>query len=238
MNKFILKRSGPEEEVKKVQVNLQEEQEKEASALYSGSVENNRPHGPGHLEFFDGSEYIGDFFAGAFNGNGIFTQNDGSRFQGIFEDGERKSGTMYYTNGEIYNGDWSKVKRNGLGKLTYTNGDIWDGFWIDDKREGKGKLIRKDGDVFEGFWINDRYHALGSFDPLFAEAGEYIISMQQVTISFLQVKFCTSYWRTSRLINQLEKAGVVGSFAGARSRVVLIKDLCDFQALLKKLKID
>ena len=47
--------------------------------------------------------------------------------------------TVHYENGDIYNGEVYKGKRNGTGILAFDNGNgLYEGEWKDDKRYGHG----------------------------------------------------------------------------------------------------
>ena len=46
-------------------------------------------------------------------------------------------------------------ERSGLGTLTYTDGSRYAGDWVKDKREGKGLYKLHDGSTYEGFFKND-----------------------------------------------------------------------------------
>ncbi len=237
MNKFLLKTAGPEKEVKKAKVYLQEEPKKKALGWYTGSVENSMPHGPGHLEFSDGSEYIGDFFEGAFHGKGVFTQGNGSNFLGVFENGEINSGIVYYSNGDTYEGKLRERLGYGKGKLTYSSGDVWEGVWCKDKREGPGTLIRPDGDVFQGVWVDDKHHTYDTFDSLFKEAARIVVEKQQSATSLLQIELSLGYFRASMIVDQLEAAGIVGPFIGAKAREVKVKTINELEKLFEELNI-
>ncbi|MFV0540705.1 MAG: DNA translocase FtsK 4TM domain-containing protein [Aestuariibaculum sp.] len=62
-------------------------------------------------------------------------------------------------------------------------------------------------------------------DALFKDAAIVIVTAQQGSASLLQRKLKLGYNRAGRLIDQLEAAGVVGSFEGSKARQVLIPDL-------------
>ncbi len=62
-------------------------------------------------------------------------------------------------------------------------------------------------------------------DALFREAAEIIVTAQQGSASLLQRKLKLGYNRAGRLIDQLEAAGIVGSFEGSKARGVNITDL-------------
>ncbi|MBC5836736.1 DNA translocase FtsK [Flavobacterium muglaense] len=62
-------------------------------------------------------------------------------------------------------------------------------------------------------------------DTLFREAAEIIVNAQQGSASLLQRKLKLGYNRAGRLIDQLEAAGIVGSFEGSKARSVNILDM-------------
>ena len=70
-------------------------------------------------------------------------------------------------------------------------------------------------------------------DKLFKEAAEIIITAQQGSASLLQRKLKLGYNRAGRLIDQLEAAGIVGSFEGSKARQVLIPDFIALEQLLE-----
>lgn len=72
-------------------------------------------------------------------------------------------------------------------------------------------------------------------DPMFAEVAKLIVSTQQGSTSLIQRKFSIGYNRAGRLMDQLEKAGVVGPTNGAKPRDVLISDLVTLDSLLNTL---
>ena len=69
-------------------------------------------------------------------------------------------------------------------------------------------------------------------DQLFREAAEVIVIAQQGSASLLQRKLKLGYNRAGRLIDQLEAAGIVGSFEGSKARQVLVSDLGALNQLL------
>ena len=72
-------------------------------------------------------------------------------------------------------------------------------------------------------------------DELFNEAAHLIVSSQQGSTSLLQRKLNLGYNRAGRLIDQLEKAGIVGPFKGSKAREVLIVDIIELEERLKHL---
>ena len=69
-------------------------------------------------------------------------------------------------------------------------------------------------------------------DQLFREAAEVIVIAQQGSASLLQRKLKLGYNRAGRLIDQLEAAGIVGSFQGSKARQVLVSNLGALNQLL------
>ena len=72
----------------------------------------------------------------------------------------------------------------------------------------------------------------GTTDQLFEEAARIIVRSQQGSVSLIQRKLSIGYTRAARIVDQLEQAGVVGSFAGAKPRDVLVSDEVALERLL------
>lgn len=82
---------------------------------------------------------------------------------------------------------------------------------------------------------------VGAFDPnekdaLFEEGARIVVSTQQGSTSMLQRQLKLGYNRAGRIMDQLEAAGIVGGFNGAKAREVLISDLNGLERLLDELK--
>ena len=77
---------------------------------------------------------------------------------------------------------------------------------------------------------------LSHLDPMFEDAARLIISTQQGSTSLIQRKFSIGYNRAGRLMDQLEKAGIVGQAHGSKPREVLIQDELSLDALLNQLR--
>ena len=73
-------------------------------------------------------------------------------------------------------------------------------------------------------------------DPLFEEAARAIILTQQGSTSMIQRRFSIGYNRAGRLMDQLEKAGVVGQAQGSKPREVLINDENSLSSLIANLR--
>lgn len=76
---------------------------------------------------------------------------------------------------------------------------------------------------------------LSERDKLFEEAAKLVVQFQQGSASFLQRKMKIGFNRAGRLIDELEKAGIVGKFEGAKQREVLVKDFQQLEEILRKM---
>jgi S-DNA-T family DNA segregation ATPase FtsK/SpoIIIE len=82
---------------------------------------------------------------------------------------------------------------------------------------------------------NDNAADIKQLDPMFDEVAKLVVSTQQGSTSLIQRKFSIGYNRAGRLMDQLEKVGVVGSQQGSKPREVLIQDLLTLEGLLNTL---
>jgi hypothetical protein len=76
---------------------------------------------------------------------------------------------------------------------------------------------------------------LADRDSLFEEAARLLVQHQQGSTSLIQRKLKLGYNRAGRLIDQLEAAGIVGSFDGSNAREVLVKNESELEKLLNHL---
>ena len=70
-------------------------------------------------------------------------------------------------------------------------------------------------------------------DSLFEEAARLIVIHQQGSTSLIQRKFAIGYNRAGRLMDQLERAGVVGKADGSKPRQVLCADEMNLDRILE-----
>ncbi len=70
-------------------------------------------------------------------------------------------------------------------------------------------------------------------DPLFEDAARFIVMDSIASTSSLQRHYEIGYNRANRIMDQLELAGIVGSYRGYKPREVLV-DPPTLEAMLKK----
>ena len=77
---------------------------------------------------------------------------------------------------------------------------------------------------------------MNRLDPLFEEAARLLIYHQQGSTSLIQRKFSIGYNRAGRIMDQLERAGIVGPANGSKARDVLCMDENDLDMRMSNLK--
>ncbi|CDW71111.1 phosphatidylinositol-4-phosphate 5- [Stylonychia lemnae] len=133
--------------------------------IYRGQFLKNLRHGSGSILFKDGRYFRGNWQNDMFHGRGIYKMSgdpDSLIIEGQFDSGHIVPGQVkiQYQNGEIYEGKVNaQLKREGqFGKFYFLNGDTYEGEWIRDKRQGKGKLFFHRGGEFEGIFKDDEIY--------------------------------------------------------------------------------
>lgn len=77
---------------------------------------------------------------------------------------------------------------------------------------------------------------VGERDERFMEAAQMVVTTQRGSTSDLQRRLGMGYARAGRVMDQLEKAGIVGPQDGSRPRSVLISKLEDLETILENLE--
>ena len=152
-------------------------------AFYTGMIIDGKPEGEGKLLFKNGNKYKGSFENGVRKGYGRMSFGDGTIFRGIYDDDHMSSGSAKTKDGRVftgewyddskghgtivwpdkvskYEGDWCKLKRDGIGCMLYPDGVKYEGEWKKDVAEGMGVILSPNGSRYEGSVYTTRYNSL------------------------------------------------------------------------------
>ena len=113
---------------------------------------NNNPQYKGEVK----REYIifGDYIR---EGVGSLTYSDGDKYEGEWKDGQKNGqGTFTWSNGRKYVGEFKNGIQHGQGTLTFPNGKKFKGKWKDGK-PWNGTVYDKDGNVTSKY-VNGELH--------------------------------------------------------------------------------
>lgn len=75
----------------------------------------------------------------------------------------------------------------------------------------------------------------GHLDPMFGDVAKFVVNNQSGSTSMIQRNYSIGYNRAGKIMDQLEKMGVVGPQMGSKPREVLIKDPLTLEGLLNTL---
>ncbi|MEM8807451.1 MAG: pentapeptide repeat-containing protein [Cyanobacteria bacterium P01_G01_bin.38] len=94
-----------------------------------------------------------------------YKYRDGTRFYGQFVDGKPADGrgSMIYTSGNRYDGEYANGRRNGCGTFTFTNGRRYVGEFKDDLFSGRGTWFLENGDRYVGDFEYNNCNGEGVF---------------------------------------------------------------------------
>ena len=88
----------------------------------------------------------------------------------------------------------------------------------------------------EGEGGGDSGELAGHLDPMFEECAKLVVSSQQGSTSMLQRNFSIGYNRAGKIMDQLQKAGIVGAQVGAKPRDVLVQDFNTLDNIIHNLR--
>jgi len=98
----------------------------------------------------------------------IDVRSGDTRYKGLFvrEEGQVVSGSgrVEWANGDVYEGELLRGKRQGQGELIWANGQRYQGEWVDDRPSGRGQLRFANGDRFEGSVVDGVPEGEGRMD--------------------------------------------------------------------------
>lgn len=87
----------------------------------------------------------------------------------------------------------------------------------------------------EDVGISETLKNIPFVDPLFEDAAKLVVGKQQASTYLVHRTLSVGYSRAGRLMEQLEKAGVVGPISGAKPRNVLCKNMTELALKIKEL---
>ncbi|MCJ1478324.1 hypothetical protein MMC13_007002 [Lambiella insularis] len=99
--------------------------------------------GPRRQQNYFGRDYTdAETVSGRFHGQCVHISTNGNAYFGTTVAGSYSGiGTMYYSNGDTYTGDWADNEPNGQGQMVYVKtGNTYSGGWLNGKRHGKGVM--------------------------------------------------------------------------------------------------
>lgn len=118
---------------------------------------------------YDNSRYEGEWESGYIKVNqGPGSHNGGPYCAGLYLTCNG-NGTIYYVNGDKYQGEWAstidgkKLERSGKGVFIQVSGDRYEGEYTQDKRSGKGTLYLANGKQYIGEWKKDQFDGVGTY---------------------------------------------------------------------------
>lgn len=106
-----------------------------------GQCANDQLNGPGTATFTNGNRYEGNFKDSSFNGQGIFSEKNGSRIEG----------------------EWLDNHLNGKGRGVYPGIGRYEGDFVNGDFEGTGTYYFDDGNVYEGEWTHNLPNGRGVY---------------------------------------------------------------------------
>lgn len=89
----------------------------------------------------------------------------------------------------------------------------------------------------EGGAVQDKGADMGGFDPLLRQISEFVVESRVGSASTLQRRFSIGFNRAGRLMDQMERIGVVGPQMGSKPRQILVSDMDSLERILQGFKL-
>ena len=88
----------------------------------------------------------------------LYVWEDGSRYEGAYEDGKRHGkGVYYHKSGSKYTGQQKYGRREGFGTYYYISGNKYQGYWDAEVKHGEGTLYSEGKILKEGTWVKGEF---------------------------------------------------------------------------------
>ena len=86
------------------------------------------------------------------------------KYVGALQSGLREGhGTMEWSNGNVYVGEWQRGGMTGQGKLRFADGAAYEGTLQGGLPQGRGRYAFANGNTFDGAWENGEKSGTGTF---------------------------------------------------------------------------
>ncbi len=106
------------------------------------------------------------------DGNGTAIYKSGAKYVGSFREGKiHGQGTLYFSKGDIYVGEWENHYRQGKGEISFANGNHYEGNFRKSRIKGTGTMKYNNGDIYTGNWDNDLPWGQGQY--IFTSGAKY-----------------------------------------------------------------
>jgi S-DNA-T family DNA segregation ATPase FtsK/SpoIIIE len=101
---------------------------------------------------------------------------------------------------------------------------------IDFLKESGEEAVEYKAEVTEKYLGEEEGEDSAQRDPLFDEAATVVIAAGKASTSYLQRKMSLGYNKAARIMDQLERAGIIGPAEGVKPRSILIANLEELKA--------
>lgn len=133
----------------------------------------------GEFTFPDGSTYRGQYLKKGseltMHGTGVLKRGP-ETFDGMFANGQYKSGTYTGCNGSVYEGNFCDNRFHGRGSYTWPDGRVYTGMWKEGKMHGRGQYMNFSfgvNKVYAGFSIGGHFESSRQQEAREAYLAEY-----------------------------------------------------------------
>lgn len=133
------------------------------SGIFTGQINNEKPHGKGTMKYEDGRIFVGEWSEGRWHGMGRASFSNGDSYDGQYKYDQRHGEGCYrWHDGRVYTGGFYGDKRHGKGRYVWPDGAKYEGEFKDGQHDGVGTYRFADGSVYAGNWRQGQYHGVGT----------------------------------------------------------------------------